>query len=508
MRSNEIVDPFIAQEHSLNDFLIIASKIRPGIPERIIQVHNTYLSDIKQKKHLIEKYLDPDAKVEDYTIELLIASALRYAFSLGNLLSAIETYKKYRRDTKRNWVKSLEKEASKNPVEETTIHKAASTIYMANELDPTKDDHRTIDEIKQDIIKSIETWRSDLNAPVCSYQLLKTKPAHSVCTALFHDIVLESLLILNEKADEIFTDDNVKVPKQLHQYPVVSLSQTPSIISDFIMNEVTLSSQYSNVLEDSHLKVDVTMNVPAPPNYNEQSQIKELDTRDQDIITRIFSRFTPGILENKRLTLNMIEFAKEVYGVEEPKKRNYEDLMERMRKLAGYTYDITVTDTESGDVIEKTVLSMLSYMRMNTIDKTIEVQPSDQLISSYIQKNFITISSDTYNRIPNNKTRVFMMLLQEQRILEYSKKSVEKTLSLSFFRSRLKTNKMSNTLLRKEITTHLDALVENNCVISSYNFINKKSSVKVLFLPLTEAELSAYGKADDSVIDADFKEMN
>ncbi len=103
------------------------------------------------------------------------------------------------------------------------------------------------------------------------------------------------------------------------------------------------------------------------------------------------------------------------------------------------------------------------------------------------------------------------MILQEQRMLEFAKGSSVKSYPLSFFRARLKTIKMTNTVLRKELSVHLQSLVDNGCVIKSFSFSNKKSTINVEFLPLTEDELSAYGlneTTDDIIaVDSEYKEL-
>ena len=151
-------------------------------------------------------------------------------------------------------------------------------------------------------------------------------------------------------------------------------------------------------------------------------------------------------------------------------------------------------------------------MTINFVEKTYRVELSEQLKNAYIQKRYTNILSDAYKSIKSVQTRGVMMLLQQERLKEYSRGSLETTLTLKFFRSHMKFKQMSNANLFKELTAHLEALRSRQLIVDNFEEVNKKSGLHITFLPLTEKELIVYGYdikkeiEDTHIIDATYRE--
>ena len=52
---------------------------------------------------------------------------------------------------------------------------------------------------------------------------------------------------------------------------------------------------------------------------------------------------------------------------------------------------------------------------------------------TYVQKKYISILTDSYTSINSPQTKGIMMILQQERLSEYSKNSFSTTLTLKYF---------------------------------------------------------------------------
>ena len=152
-------------------------------------------------------------------------------------------------------------------------------------------------------------------------------------------------------------------------------------------------------------------------------------------------------------------------------------------------------------------------MYINFQENYFQYTPSDQLVRTYVQKKYISILTDSYTSINSPQTKGIMMILQQERLSEYSKNSFSTTLTLKYFRSHMKLQRMGNAALVKELTNHLTTLKNEHIVVKDFGFVNKNSAITIEFLPLDSKELIAYefntkGIEDKSnIIDAKYVDV-
>lgn len=228
---------------------------------------------------------------------------------------------------------------------------------------------------------------------------------------------------------------------------------------------------------------------------------KELDMKDQQIMMHLFNMINGETIAGQPITVDLREFTRRVLNIKVPKQKHYEDIRKRLDKLAHYDYSITVRSKETGELIETTTLGLLNYLYVNFTEKYFNYTPSEQLIRTYVQKKYINILADSYKSIDSPQTKGIMMLLQQERLAEYTKKSFTKTLSLKYFRAHMKLQHMGNAALAKELFRHLTDLKNEQIVIKDFEFINKNSAVRIDFLPLDSKELIAYELNTTSIED-------
>ena len=229
-------------------------------------------------------------------------------------------------------------------------------------------------------------------------------------------------------------------------------------------------------------------------------------------MTQLFNLINGDTLANDIIEVDIKAFTKTIYNVRVPKAKHYEDLDKRLHKLRNFDYKITVRNKNTGELVESSSIGLLSYLHIGYETGYFQFSPSKQWIDTYVQKKYINILSDSYHSIESHQTKGIMMILQRERIAEYSKGNSSKQFNMKYWRAHMKLGKMPPSTLVKELTKHFAVLKEKAIVIKDFEFVSKNSAVNIEFLPLDNKELMAYDfqtKAleDKSVIDAKFKEI-
>ena len=219
---------------------------------------------------------------------------------------------------------------------------------------------------------------------------------------------------------------------------------------------------------------------------------RELDMMDREIVTELFNMINGESLAGQQIYVDLRDFTRKVYHISVPKHKHYDDLGKRLTKLKNYDYTISVRSKETGELIETTTLGLLNYLYINFQENYFQYTPSDQLVRTYVQKKYISILTDSYTSINSPQTKGIMMILQQERLSEYSKNSFSTTLTLKYFRSHMKLQRMGNAALVKELTNHLTTLKNEHIVVKDFGFVNKNSAITIEFLPLDSKELIAY----------------
>ena len=524
------MDDEIFKQHERTAYLIL-----PLLPDCL---HNTYKVYICNKEREIGKEITKTI-LKDLTtscpetpsLELIIAACTYIALSKENLDKAISTYQENRRVNKRNWMNTIKEEISPNkkmsPRNPQLLLDYATSIYTERQYQRNSVEANSVEDIMKEKYEELESWRTNTKEPITNFYFFAAKKKKPAANAFINDVTLEALYVIRDRFGGSIDGFNIKYPTNLSDKPIVSYRNTSlDFIPQLINNELILSSSYQ--LEDDELLTSITTRYTPEAQlpqlsekkeipkvlkeYNINPQQRDMDMKDQEIVVQLFNMFSGETLSQTYIDGDLIDLARKVYNVTTPRKEHYEDLGRRLVKLKNYGYDIKVVKKSSGQVVETTSLGLINYVTINFVEKTYRVELSEQLKNAYIQKRYTNILSDAYKSIKSVQTRGVMMLLQQERLKEYSRGSLETTLTLKFFRSHMKFKQMSNANLFKELTAHLEALRSRQLIVDNLEEVNKRSGLHITFLPLTEKELIVYGYdikkeiEDTHIIDATYRE--
>lgn len=512
-----------ADNSQLKKYEKIAVFIQPNIPPSIKNTFTEYILGHEAELYLYENYIKPIKKIQDQegnlypripmTLLDVISICTYIALSKETIDQAIRTYKENRRVYKRNWFNSIKEEAltpeKMKPKNPQSLRRYAEAVFQINYMDRSHTNEQSVEEIMNEKFQEIETWRSDTSAPITDFLFLREKPVKTLVNGFVNDITFESLNIIKNDFDGSIEGFNIRFPTDLTEHPIFSYRSTVMEFEpELLQNELTFLKSYQAENEDtgtvSEIQVTYTPDVelPATVTKNDLSKImsryhvdlkqRDLDMKDREIMTQLFNMINGETMSNPKISVDLREFTRRVYNVKVPKRKHYNDLGNRLEKLKNYDYKITVRNKESDELVETTTVGLLNYLYINYEECYFMFTPSEQWIRTYVQKKYVNLLTDSYRSIESPQTKAILMILQQERLTEYSKGSSSKVLTLKYFRAHMKLHKMGNAALIKELIYHLSILKDAQIVVKGFEFINKNSAVKIDFNPLDSKEIVAY----------------
>ena len=502
-----------------------AHLILPNLPECLRDTYKLYIAGKgnpigKEISKNILKDIIPSAP-DDPSLETIIAACIYIALSKENLDKAISTYKETRRKNKQRWMKTIEEEVLPDkkitPRNPQLLREYATSLFTEQQYNRINSEKKSVEQFMDETFRKLKEWQSTTTVPVSNFFFYKAKKQKPAATAFINDVTLESLYIIRDKFSGSIDGFSVKYPTNLSDNPIVSYRNTSlDFIPQLINNELILSNSYEMENEDlvTYVTIRYTPETQIPrltgkkdidkvlKEYNINPHQRDMDMKDQEIVVQLFNMFSGETLGQPYIEGDLIDLARKVYNIPVPRKEHYEDLGRRLSKLKSYGYDIKVMKKGTDQVVETTSLGLINFVNISYVDKTFRVELSEQLKNAYIQKQYTNILSDAYKSIKSVQTRGIMMLLQQERLKEHSKGSRETTLTLKYFRSHMKFNKqMSNANLMRMLTGHLETLKEHELVVEQYQDVNRKSGIRITFLPLSDKEKIVYGYDMDNAIE-------
>ena len=515
----------------------MAHFIQPNIHPHIMTTYEKVIKERQPGIYIYKNYirdLDPSASKAPL-LEDIIAMSTYIALSKESIDQAIKTYHENRRVYKRNWLNSIKEEITSpdkmKPKKPQLLRKFAESKHMMDALDRSNLQEQTIEEIMLEKYEELENWRSDTTAPITDFYFLGKKPVKSISNGFVNDITFESLTIIKNLFGGSIEGFNVKYPTNMSEYPVFNyrsswLDFEPALIENelIFLNQYEFEDDDKNVFGDIKVQYSPEQKLPATTSKKAISRIekdyqvdylkqKELDMKDHEIMTQLFNLINGENLNDQYISCDLRDFVRKIFHIKVPRKVHYDDVENRLKKLKSFDYTITVKSKETGEIVETTSLGLLNYININYKDNILQFTPSEQWKRTYVQKKYINILADSYTTIASTQTKGIMMILQQERLTEYSKGSSSKTFSLKFFRAHMKLQRIGNAALIKELTHHLSILKNEQIVVKDFDFINKNSALHIEFMDLEDKELFAYeyntknALESSDVIDTDFKEI-
>lgn len=245
------------------------------------------------------------------------------------------------------------------------------------------------------------------------------------------------------------------------------------------------------------------------------TQAEKLSYREQNTLTYIYSYFDLNVVNQEKMVFQGLDFCRRCTGNSVLRSKDVREVLKSLEKLA--CSELRVSTMKDGEVVGVSLVSFfdLRYAKADgagdeniislhsgnvssdgssipdeilmSPDWNIEIFPSYFLKESWQEKVNSVLYSRQYDKIADNKTRAYMMLLQDERL-----RSPEDT--FHFFGYGFFRNKMQLTgrfvRVKKEILNQLDSLIANHVIVDHYEAGD--NGVTIYFLPFTELEQELY----------------
>lgn len=521
----------------------LAVFIMPYVRPELIKTYNNFIKDRQPERFIYENYIRETIPAEEnssypkspITLQDMIAVSTYIALSQQPVEEALGTYREFRRVYKRNLfkyvaeeIKTPDKMSPRNP---KYLRKFAELKVAIAGIERSDEANTSIEAIMQDKYLEIDKWRSDTSAPITDFAFLGDRPVKQIANCFIYDLTFESITIIINNFSGSIEGFNVKFPTDLTNLPIIGYRSSDIQFEALFANELVFMDSYNfapdSDSDDMEGKIEVTLNfkdLPANINKENYQQMlakynidmsrheRDLDMKDREIMTQLFNLINGDTIANDIIEVNIKNFTKKIYNVRVPKAKHYEDLDNRLHKLRNFDYKITVRNKNTGELVESSSIGLLSYLHIGYETGYFQFIPSKQWVDTYVQKKYINILTDSYHSIESHQTKGIMMILQRERIAEYSKGNSSKQFNMKYWRAHMKLGKMPPSTLVKELTKHFTVLKEKAIVIKDFKFVSKNSVVNIEFLPLDHKELMAYdfqSKAleDKSIIEVECKEV-
>ena len=490
-----------------------AKYIDPYISENLKDNFNKHLKD-----PLLNKYFLNECQTftEDNNIDItdIIAYSLYVALLKGTPVDAYAAVKKEKRQIKQNWIRKIKEEidGTPSPRNPKNLQIYADSVFQVNVVkDPSYS--KTTSDIMLEIYDQILEWKSDSKALISDYFFFSYKPEKAKFSAFQADFMEESLKILIDRFDGSIDGMSVRFPISMTQHPIFSFAAAEANFAvDMLNNEFsffsvyksesdevdeTITTRYQPISDsDDNLKLleaqkEITSGIQNK--YNINLIKRDLDTKDQEILTHLFSLISFELLNIEQyITVDIRDFVKKIYGSNRPEYQK--NLGERLANLRDYSYTITVKDKKDGTLIESSTIGLINYLYINYEEGIFQFRPSDQLISTYQAKAYISVENNAYNSISSSKAKSLLFILQQERLGLHNAEEMKKSFPLRYFRSRLRLPlRTKNSVLIKDLERQLKILKDKQVIVQDYNFTMKNSIIDIVFLPFTEIEIFTYG---------------
>lgn len=522
----------------------LAVFILPYICPELIATYEKFIQNRQPERYIYENYILGTKPAEDgptypqkpLTLQDMITVSTYIALSNESISKAIKTYKELRRVYKRNWFKSIKEEIEtpdklkpRNPQYLRTFAGMKSTL---DKYKLTKDLKSSIADIMKEKFNEIEDWRSDPDTQITDFVFLNKKPVKQIANAFIYDLTFASIAIIKNNFNGSIDGFNTKFPTELMEHPIFTYRSTSIDFEAIFANQLMFMSCYNFKPDTDNNQIEGTLNITydvenLPENLDKDNYVqiltkynielsrheRDLDMKDREIVTHLFNMINDNTLTNSLIECNLKDFIKTVYNVDSSRLKHIEDFKKRLQKLKNYSYNITIHNKATGNIVESPPTSLLDKCYIDDDKGSFQFSFSQQWIDIYVQKKYINILTDNYRSIKSPQTKGIMILLQRERVAEYSKGNCSKQFLLRYWRSHMKLYNMTNSSLVKELTTHFTILKEKGILIKDFKFVSKNSAVNITFLPLDSKEIMAYNFETEvlenkSIIDGEFKEVN
>lgn len=458
-------------------------------------------------------------------------------------VNAEQAYAKYvdnRRSSKKNWLNKIKKEYEQikagEPASGFLTLDADSYFSLKNMNGPVSDKYDSREEYIENRYEELCKWQKDKETSLINFiyfrelQPIQRVKAFMIEVGLYtFDNIMTQMYgnleggLFTSVPDSVFK--NAFFSTQQNAYDQISFTFEDGVGTFY--NDYS-SSEGDNIVRTAFKSVPMTEqeahdNAIIQSLQNEfklSDKAKSLDPVDFQILQTICSNLTASVLSGGTMTLSLKSLARQFYkktsGI---RSRDYLLLIRHINKLAEYTLSAT-RKNEDTKVVEKIILHFMDVHfqiptsvqnQIRNIDKEIrevldeknddlagvsmdisetilQIIPGKTITDAWKEDTLQRVYSKTYAQIEDAKTKLFLTIMETERLRIHPKTS--QTLDISFFTNRLQFN-MAPNKIRSAIKDGLKSLMDTGIVVNNFDFIDKKS-IKIDYVPINDTEKLVY----------------
>lgn len=258
--------------------------------------------------------------------------------------------------------------------------------------------------------------------------------------------------------------------------------------------------------------------------YKNGERVGHLDATDFSIITAVFNNMTFEIATGKDdLILTFTELSSDVYGSDyKMSLKRCTDLFKRLLKLNKmsitssmqdengvpiygaavnfFTFQYSITGTykakKSGQLTPSHLKAELdlsgeaNISNINLLTKdhynnmVLVISPSEYMRNQWQSGIHTAISSQLYQQITSQKGKLFLQILQKERLRIYPE--TFSRITMIYIRTQIRVDSNDYRRLKKDLALELENLKQENLLIDDYSI--NRSSIDITFKPFSDPE--------------------
>ncbi len=526
-----------------DNYLTLVRVLSDTLPAELVDYYSGAVTDpvflSKLETHMGNWYRDHRADADLSDPMSLIWYTLEHSMELS--INAEQAYTKYvdnRRSSKKNWLNKIKKEYEliKEGQESSGLLSVDADSYFSlkNMNGPVSGEFTDRNDYINKRFEEIQEWQKNKETSLLSFIYFDVlQPIQKVKALLIEVGVYSFESIMTQMYGNLEGGLFTSVPASVFLNPFFSYQQNTydQIGFDYENGVGTFYNEYSlenNVIRTAFKTVELSEEeakdnaiIQSLQNqYKLSDKAKSLDPIDFQILQTICSNLTASVLSGGTMTISLKSLARQFYkknsGI---RGRDYLLLIRHINKLAEYTLSATRRN-ENTKTVEKIILHFMDVhfqiptntqneirnidreirevldekndeldgVSMDISETILQIIPGKTITDAWKEDTLQRVYSKTYAQIEDAKTKLFLTIMETERLNIYPKTS--EILDVSFFTNRLRFN-MSASKTRTAIKDGLKSLMDRGIVINNFDFIDK-THIEIKYVPINSTERIVY----------------
>lgn len=434
------------------------------------------------------KYFQNYADLNDI-VENTLWQYIKNETEKSELRSVYGVQVKQRRQKRLRWMESFKKNLEdypstdkKNPFysiyrnyDELPGHSFLK-LYDASEVETVIDNYK----------KALEGWIDNDKSLLIDYPLISTKTDNQVLTSFKTDLVINLIDIIMDSLDGNIESYFAKKPDILLENPLFAATKFS------IPFKASLDSYVADLINSDSNDMVFQMLVNHEPEHMEETQnFRVFDPKDNQLLLTLINNIKLDFYDSKAVAIEVGALARSLNA--KPNKRCYEDVKQRLHNMARTGFRLSKKDNPGNPIFTFNFLDNVLTQEQNGKEYAI-VTFGNVLYEAITKKKMIAVTSNSYNSLDLELSKLLYHNLQKERIL-LSTSSVPddngflyKSYDYSYFQRIIlfkKKKKADNILLLKKA---LDEFVDKKIALAKFEYVQSQGLFHLYYFQLSEDE--------------------